>query len=310
MSIIETHELVKVYQSASGEIHALDGLNIEVPKGATALLGPNGSGKSTLIKIILGLLRPTSGSYTLFGMDDKKLARNMVGYMPETPSIISKVNAVKYVRHFGILSGLSFTRAMQRAHETLDYVGLEDRYRDIDDYSTGMKQRLLFAQALVHDPEVLILDEPTTGLSPEGREEMLGLIREINSNYGKSIVFSTHILQDVENITNYSVLIQNGRRVFEGTAEEVQQLYAEELIIEPDRNIDSASRILADNGYINDLTGRRIHIHADQISIPIPTMSDIISILKPEGIGVLSVRRRKPNLEDLFLKTIEKDIDQ
>ena len=310
MSIIKTTNLSKVYSSSSGDIHALNELNLSIPKGATALLGPNGSGKSTLIKIILGLIKQTSGEFRLFEdvAETRKQARNLIGYMPETPSIISKVNAVKYVRHFGILSGLSFTRAMQRAHEVLDYVGLVDRYRDVEDFSTGMKQRLLFAQALVHDPELLILDEPTTGLSPEGREEMLDLIREINQDYNKSIMFSTHILQDVEAITNYTVLINKGKELFQGTSKEVEKLYPEELIIEPDHDIEGSCQMLIDNNFNSQVIGRDIHLtNADS---ELPSMTEIVDLFKNTPVNILSVRKRRPNLEDLFLNTIDKDIDQ
>ncbi len=310
MTIIRADQLVKIYDSQSGKIHALDGLDIEIPEGATALLGPNGSGKSTLIKIILGLLKPTSGSVRLFEdrANTAKQARNLIGYMPETPSIITKVNAVKYVRHFGILSGLSFTRAMQRTHEVLDYVGLGDRYREIDGYSTGMKQRLLFAQALVHDPELIILDEPTTGLSPEGREEMLELIREIHEEYDKSIMFSTHILQDVEAITNYTVLLNKGKTLFQGTSEEVAGLYPDVVIVEPDVEIERTAGILAEQ-YQTNIIGNQVHITVND-GMQAPTMTQVASLLQPAGIGVLSVQRRSPNLEDLFLNRIEKDINQ
>lgn len=308
MALLTTTNLIKDYPTPSGDIRALNNLSIEIPEGATALLGPNGSGKSTLIRIILGLINATNGSFRLFGKGgaDVELARNRIGYMPETPSIISKVNAVKFVRHFGILSGLSFTRAMQRAHEVLDYVGLnESRYREIEKYSTGMKQRLLFAQALVHDPDMVILDEPTSGLSPEGRTEMLDLIKEINQVYGKSIIFSTHILPDVENICNYTVLLNKGQAVFQGSMDDINSMYQDTVIIETtDR--DRGLKLLKEHGYVSQIQGKSIVIEGDKL----PTLQQVHQILAPAGLSIQAISQRRPNLEDLFLKTIQKDINQ
>tara|TARA_B100000287_G_scaffold428598_1_gene480277 strand:+ start:385 stop:1329 length:945 start_codon:yes stop_codon:yes gene_type:complete len=313
MSIISTYDLVKDYNSSDGTIKALDGLNLEIPKGATALLGPNGSGKSTFIKIILGLLNATSGSYSLFSNKNSLPSNNYlqyIGYMPETPSIISKVNAVKYVRHFGILSGLSFTRAMQRAHEVLDYVGLKDRYRDISDFSTGMKQRLLFAQSLIHDPQIIILDEPTSGLSPEGRDEMLSLISEINKEFDKSILFSTHILQDVTNITNYSILINKGRTIFQGSPKKIEQLYNDTLIIEIDNHHNKIIELINSNEYNATIIGNKIEITTKTNAKILPSFAEFRNLIKSINVNILSFKMKKPDLEDLFYNNIVKDIDE
>ncbi len=313
MSIISTENLVKHYNSSEGTIKALDGLNLEIPRGATALLGPNGSGKSTFIKIILGLLNATSGSYSLFSNKNDLSSKNdmqNIGYMPETPSIISKVNAVKYVRHFGILSGLSFTRAMQRAHEVLDYVGLKDRYRDISDFSTGMKQRLLFAQSLIHDPQLIILDEPTSGLSPEGRDEMLSLISEINKEFGKSILFSTHILQDVSNITNYSILINKGKTIFQGSPKKIQQLYNDTLIIEINNHHNKIVELINSNDYNVNTIGNKIEITTKIKGKNLPSLAEFRDLIKSMNVNILSYKTKKPDLEDLFYNNIVKDIDE
>ncbi len=222
--IVKIEDLKKVFKDGENEIMALENVSMVIKRGATALLGPNGSGKSTLIKIILGLVDPTEGSFVLFPSSGRSHRDSLlqIGYMPETPSLISGVNAVKFIRHMGMLSGLDYNTAMQRTHEVLDYVGIfEERYREIKGYSTGMKQRILFAQALVHDPEFLILDEPTTGLSPEGRSEMLDLITEITREYGKSIMFSTHILPDVENICEHVIILYNGKLLFQGSTKDI-----------------------------------------------------------------------------------------
>jgi ABC-2 type transport system ATP-binding protein len=307
--IVQTEKLRKYYQSPQGIIKAIDDLSIEVPKGAIALLGPNGSGKSTLIKMILGLIIPTSGKFTLFNNEKTNSGRNRFGYMPETPSIITKVNAVKFVRHFGQLSGLNFTRAMQRSHEVLDYVGLgEERYRPIDKYSTGMKQRLLFAQTLVHDPDVIILDEPTTGLSPEGREEMLNLILEINREYGKSIVFSTHILPDIESICTYTLILNKGDCIFQGELADIKKMYPETLQLQVSSNQQAIAANLQQDGYQISVNERYVSILKNQKQLP--SFSEISTLVKQNNSTILAINRHQPNLEDLFLNLINRDIDQ
>ncbi len=304
--MLETENLSKIYTERKEEIIALDSVSLEVKDGTTALLGPNGSGKSTLIKIILGLTPPTSGKYSLFrdSANTKSSITDRIGYMPETPSLISGVNAVKFIRHMGMLSGLSRTRAMQRAHEVLDYVGItEARYRTINSYSTGMKQRILFAQALVNDPEFIILDEPTTGLSPEGRESMLFLIKEISQKYGKSIMFSTHILPDVEKICKQLIILNYGKLVYQGDFseaaknfrgkyevilnhynEKVKQLFSERSI-EIQRDIQHSTKL-----YLN--TEQNL------------TLSDITDIFDNTDFKLLAFRKQQPNFEDIFINLL------
>ena len=185
------------------------------PAGAVGLLGPNGAGKSTLIKALLGLVAPDRGQMRVLGLDVRHSPlqiRSRIGYMPESDAHIPQMNAVSFVAYCGELSGLPRADAMQRAHEVLYYVGLgEARYRnDRDQYSTGMKQRIKLAQALVHDPDLLFLDEPTNGMDPKGRDEMLELIRDIAHNKGLNLILSSHLLPDVEFACDHVVVMDKG----------------------------------------------------------------------------------------------------
>lgn len=305
--IIETINLVKDYDSMGGKIRALDNLNVKIPSGAVALIGPNGSGKSTLIRTILGLLEPTKGKIIINQKKNYPNIRGNIGYFPEQNILITKVNAVKFINHFGQLSGLSKNRSMQRTHEVLDYVGLgEERYRVVEKYSTGMKQRLLFASALVHDPDLIILDEPTSGLSPEGREEMLGLIKEINKKYNKSILFSTHILKDVENICDYAIVLNKGKIIFQGGIEDIKKFKADTIILEVDDNKDAVLDELIKIGYKASLSKEKICIESDG-TLDLNKITEIVTKL---DVKLISLKNHEPNLQDLFLHLIDRDIDQ
>ena len=205
-----------------GPVLALDHFSVSVPKGIVGLLGPNGAGKSTFIKTVLGLLEPKQGQVTVSGMDsvkDKMRIRDRIGYMPEHDCLIEGMTAVELVSYMGRLSGMSRLDAIPRSHEILDFVGLfEQRYRPISTYSTGMKQRVKLAQALVHDPSIIFLDEPTSGMDPLGREEMLDLIRRIAAS-DKSVLLSSHILYDVERLCQNVVIISNGKLVAQGNVD-------------------------------------------------------------------------------------------
>jgi len=205
---------------AYGKNAALRDVSAAFPQGAVGLLGPNGAGKSTMLKALLGFLAPTSGRLEVLGLNvaERPLeVRARLGYMPETDGHIPGMNAVTFVAYCGQLAGLPKADAMQRAHETLYYVGLgEARYRNVEEYSTGMKQRIKLAQALVHDPDLLFLDEPTNGMDPKGREEMLELIRDIAHNKGLSLILSSHLLPDVEYTCDYVVVMDKGTVATEG----------------------------------------------------------------------------------------------
>src|SRR5690349_14327264 len=206
-----------------GKNQALRNVSATFAKGAVGLLGPNGAGKSTMLKSLLGFVKPDRGRMTVLGMDvaQAPLAiRGRIGYMPESDAHIPGMNAVSFVAYCGQLAGLPESDAMQRAHEVLYYVGLgEARYRNVETYSTGMKQRIKLAQALVHDPDLLFLDEPTNGMDPKGRDEMLELIRDLAHNKGVNLILSSHLLPDVEFTCDHVVVLDKGRVASAGSIE-------------------------------------------------------------------------------------------
>jgi ABC-2 type transport system ATP-binding protein len=210
--VIEISALTKTYP---GEVTALDGLTVSFAPGVTGLVGANGAGKSTLIKILLGLIPPTSGQARVLGRDcasSGEAIRVLLGYMPEHDCLPPDVTATEFVTHLGRISGLPPTVAKERAAESLRHVGLhEERYRLIGTYSTGMKQRVKLAQALVGAPRLLLLDEPTNGLDPAGRTAMLELIGRIGTEFGISIVVASHLLGEIERICDHLVAIDGGR---------------------------------------------------------------------------------------------------
>src|SRR3954452_12443091 len=185
-----------------GKNRALKNVTATFARGAVGLLGPNGAGKSTMLKSLLGFVKPDEGRMSVLGInvaDDPLKIRARIGYMPESDAHIPGMNAVSFVAYCGELAGLPAVDAMQRAHEVLYYVGLgEARYRNVETYSTGMKQRIKLAQALVHDPDLLFLDEPTNGMDPKGRDEMLALVHDLAHGKGVSVILCSHLLPDVE----------------------------------------------------------------------------------------------------------------
>lgn len=211
MAIIELRGLVKRY----GRNTALDNVDFSISPGITGLLGPNGSGKSTLIKSLLGLVRVDAGSGSVLGEPwpaTVKAIRDRIGYLPEEDCFVAGLQGVESVQMMAELSGIPRREALRRAHEVLDYCDLgQERYRKVETYSTGMRQKLKCAQALVHDPELIILDEPTTGLDPTQREEFLQRLKTLAVKHGKSIMLSTHILHDVRQICDHVVILIGGR---------------------------------------------------------------------------------------------------
>jgi ABC-2 type transport system ATP-binding protein len=212
-----------------GAITALNNLTLSVPAGAVGLLGPNGSGKTTMIRTLLGLIPVDKGSGQILGMDFRRQQldiRRDVGFAPEDECLFPHTEGVEFVAYAGELCGMNRKDGLQRAHETLDYVGLgEARYRKVESYSTGMKQRLKLASAIVHDPKLLILDEPTNGMDPAGRQEILELARDLAHNKGMSLLFSSHLLPDVEYVCDYVIVIAAGKLLAEGKIQELKQVH-------------------------------------------------------------------------------------
>ena len=209
--VVRTEGLSKDY----GPVLALDALTLEVGPGITGLVGANGAGKSTLIKILLGLVPPTGGTAQVLGHDiatEGGAIRALVGYLPEHDCLPPDVSASDFVVHLATMSGLPRVAARERAAEVLRHVGLaEERYRPMGTYSTGMKQKAKLAQALAHDPRLVFLDEPTNGLDPAARDEMLGLVQRIGRDFGIGVVVTSHLLGELERVSDHVVVLDGGR---------------------------------------------------------------------------------------------------
>lgn len=203
-----------------GSFQALKDVTLQVPPGRIGLLGPNGAGKSSLLKVLLGLLKPSSGTGRVLGRDISQAGaelRRLIGFMPEADALVPGLRGAEYVALAGELYGMPRKEALRRAHEILTNLELEEaRYRRLEEYSTGMKQRLKLAQALVHDPPVLLLDEPTSGLDPAGRDAMLRLLFSLGRDHGKSFLLSTHLLGDVERVCDRVIILHHGKVLLEG----------------------------------------------------------------------------------------------
>lgn len=243
--LLTAEKLSKSY----GSVRALNEATFGIGPGITGLLGPNGSGKSTSIRIFLGLLKPTGGEARVLGLDvADPAARTRLGYMPEHDCLPSTVSAAEFLTHIAQVSGIPFARARSLAADTLRHVGLfEERYRPISTYSTGMKQRVKLAQALVHDPVLVFMDEPTAGLDPTGRVEMLNLIRKINSEFEISLVLSTHLMQDVERSCHNIVLLDAGRVVHSESVERLTE-ESQTVYVEVTANREGFVKALAERG--------------------------------------------------------------
>ena len=229
-ALLEARGLTKQYGSTT----ALNSVDFEVSQGITGILGPNGAGKTTAIKLFLGLTRPTSGAALILGQEPYVSidARQRIGYMPEHDCLPGAMNASEFLAHMAQVSGLPAEEARIRSADTLRHVGLhEERYRPIGQYSTGMKQRVKLAQALVHDPVIVLMDEPTAGLDPASREDMLDLVRRIGTDFGISILLSSHLMNDVEGTCDKLIVLEEGTVVEQGTVsgftQETEAVYVE-----------------------------------------------------------------------------------
>ena len=290
---------------AYGKSAALRDVSAAFSAGATGLLGPNGAGKSTLLKALLGFLVPTSGRMNVLDLDVAKSAleiRRRIGYMPESDGHIPGMNAVSFVGYCGQLAGLPASDAMQRAHEVLYYVGLgEARYRNVETYSTGMKQRIKLAQALVHDPDLLFLDEPTNGMDPKGREEMLELVRDLAHQKKIHLILSSHLLPDVEYTCDRVVVLDKGRVVAQGPIDALkgQRRQVFELRVKGDRHAFAATLVAAGfECHETDEDVMRVLVGADEGA------RTLFAIADREKVQVRHLRPSVPTLEDVFAKAV------
>jgi ABC-2 type transport system ATP-binding protein len=287
-----------------GPVTALDGLAVTIPAGVSGLVGANGAGKSTLIKLLLGLLKPSSGRASVLGMDcatEGEKIRSVVGYMPESDCLPPEVTATEFVTHMGRMSGLPATAAKERAAESLRHVGLhEERYRLIGTYSTGMKQRVKLAQALVADPRLLLLDEPTNGLDPAGRDAMLELIERIGAEFGISIVVSSHLLGEVERICTHLIAIEAGRLLRSEAITALTQV-SHVLLVEVANNSAELAAELAVRGLKVKAQERLLLVEAAGEEA-CDTVVDAVAAL---GLPLVRLQQRRHRLDELFSDTGE-----
>lgn len=237
---------------AYGKVRALHDLSVSMPEGAIGLLGPNGAGKTTMIRTLLGLIRIDAGEGEVLGMDIRRRrldVRQAVGFAPEDECLFPNVEGVEFVSYAGELGGMRTKDAMRRAHEVLDYVGLgEARYRKVESYSTGMKQRLKIASAIVHDPRMLILDEPTNGMDPAGRLEVLELARDLARRKGMSLLFSSHLLPDVEAVCDHVMVLGGGRLLASGRIADLKRTVGRQFEVRVKGDRDRFAARLAEAG--------------------------------------------------------------
>ena len=300
--IIETVDLVKMY----GPHVALEGLNLKLESGAIGILGPNGAGKSTFFKCILGLITTTSGQGKVLGYDIKTqgdIIRSRIGYMPEYDSLDPELIALDQVRYSGELIGMNPTHATQRAHEVLEYVGLKDqRYRKIGTFSTGMKQAAKLACALIHDPEILICDEPTNGLDQRSREFMLQTLRNTVQQGNRTVLMSGHVMDDIQEVCDSIVMIYKGKIVVHSRIEELARQVDEEIEISVWGGSSRMEESLKSRGLSVRRLGRIIRIKVESED----TISVILECAVESGVQVRRMGEYEPDLEDIFLLIMDK----
>ncbi len=292
-------------QKFYGNYEALKGITLQVEEGSVGLLGPNGAGKSTLIKTLLGLLEMSRGSAAVLGYrlpEQTHNIRQAIGYMPENDCYLPYMTAVGYVSLMGELTGMPKSEAFSRAHEALYYVGLgEARYRKLGGFSTGMKQRVKLAQALVHGPRLVFLDEPTNGLDPRGRDEMLDLIGDVKAR-GISVVLSSHILYDVERVCDSVIMLDQGELVHSGSIEALKSS-GQERIVELQTKGDN-------DAFRQTLVGRGFDVQSEGFKLQVrlrdgQSAQDILDIAIDDDVQLRHFMPGVLTLEKAFLGLLD-----
>jgi len=305
-SFLVIQNLIKKY----GSFLALDGFSCDIPKGVIGLLGPNGAGKTTLLRAILGVHKFESGVIKFLDYNlpkDLLIIKDKIGYQSEVNTRILKSSAMRYVTHMGTMAGLPRNIAKQRAFDTLHYVGLnEARYRDMNTFSQGMMQKVKLATALVHDPLLLILDEPTAGCDPASHEQILNLISDLGRTHKKNILISTHLLPDIERTASYVVVMNHGKKVIQGDLKEIIQ--QDEKIVNLQVRItgdyQKFATLLQNNGF-------EVKKIAETISLTIERDNDkkylsVFTIARNNGMNIRMMTPYRQSLEDVFLDEIAK----
>lgn len=295
--LLATRELTLTYP---GGTTALDALTVEVPRGSVGLVGANGAGKTTLLRLALGLLPPTTGTIEVVGhpvADDPIAVRSRLGFMPEHDCLPLDQTAADVVSTFGEIAGLSPRVARQRASEVLDLVGLDEaRFRPVGGFSTGMRQRTKLAQAIVADPELVLLDEPTAGLDPLGREEMLSLITRLDA-FGISVLVATHLLDDVQRVCSSVVLIDGGRLLHAGPTEALLQRTGSVRVELDDRAGELAAHLSARGLAARVVDDATVDV-ADDRPEALDAVRDAVDDL---GLALHALSGRRHSLDELFL---------
>lgn len=301
-NLLQFANVTKTY----GHVRALDDLSLAVPAGAIGLLGPNGSGKTTMIRTLLGLIPVERGSGEVLGMDFRHRQldiRREVGFAPEDECLFPHVQGVEFVAYAGELVGMSAGDALQRSHEVLDYVGLgEARYRKVESYSTGMKQRLKLASAIVHDPQLVILDEPTNGMDPAGRREVLDLAHDLAHSKGMNLIFSSHILPDVEAVCDYVVVLGRGKLLAQGAIQDLKQTHEQSF----DVRLKSDARSFIDR---LALLGCAAEPQGELLRVRIPAGKSpqmLWEAAAAEHAQIRHLRPQRSTLEEVFLNAVER----
>ena len=311
MAVVEVRSLTKRY----GRITALDDVSFDVPPGVTGLLGPNGAGKSTLLLCVLGLLPSWRGEVRVLGLDarrERRAIRRRVGFMPELDAWLPDMTGIRAVRHLGRLAGLRSADALRRAHEVLWHVGLgEAVYRPLAEYSSGMRQRFKLAQALVHDPEVLFLDEPLGGMDPAGRDELLVLARDLARLHDKHVVWSSHILPEVQKVADQVVVLDRGR--FRGSLSLADVAVDEnrvEVVVDgaadPEAVVAAWRRAGLDVRDAATPGGRALSSHRFVITIPVDrSVADLFRLARLAGARLRRVAPVRTTLDEMFQRLLE-----
>lgn len=297
--VVATQGLTKQYAGVT----ALDELSLEIGPGITGVVGVNGAGKSTLIKILLGLLPATSGSVRVLGMDPASSARDiraLVGYMPEHDCLPADVTAADFVLHMATMSGLPRQASRERASDVLRHVGLdEERHRAMGGYSTGMKQRAKLAQALVHDPALVFLDEPTSGLDPRARDDMLDLIARVHTDFGISVVVTSHLLGELERTADRIVVLDSGRLLRASSTSDLTQTTGTVLVevLGPEGSDRLLGQALLDRGIGAWPVGGDVEVRVDR-----PEVLDAIRDAAVDlDLGLVRLQERRHTLDEVFL---------
>ena len=300
--MIEAKNVIKKY----GQVTALDDFTVDIPKGKIGILGPNGAGKSTFVKIALGLIESTSGDITVLGenLDKNSIEiRKKIGYMPEHDCIPNKMTGVEFLIEMGQISGLDYQTATQRTHEILGHLRMgEEKYRLIEEYSGGMRQKIKLAQGLVHGPELMFLDEPTSGLDPNARQEMLETINGLSEISNTNVLLSTHILQDVETVCDYVIIINNGKLQIKENVKELVKRQTDTIQIRVGENSDDFISILKQNN-----SKRNIEVTERWIRIPYKnkeSFREIISAAASAKCQLYEMERIAMTMDNIYLEVV------